>query len=98
MSTFILDGHKAVPCVDLHKWSTWFETADRHVGLTLKNGVGVSTVFLGIGRAFEDSSPLLFATTIFGGAQDGYQTRCATWEEAEAMHKEGCKVAFGAKV
>jgi hypothetical protein len=25
---------------------------------------------------------------IFGGPEDGYQRRCSTWDEAEAMHAE----------
>jgi hypothetical protein len=31
---------------------------------------------------------MVFETMIFGGPDDGYQRRYATWKEAEAGHKE----------
>ncbi len=33
----------------------------------------------------------LFETMIFGGANDGYQERYATWDEAERGHKRICE-------
>lgn len=44
------------------------------------------------GRRY-DGPPIVFETMIFGGANDEYQERCSTWEEAEAMHKRACKLA-----
>lgn len=61
----------------------------------------VSTVFLGLDHSFIDrdsDNPLIFETMIFGGKFDAheYQTRCCTWDEAEAMHMRACKrVIFG---
>jgi hypothetical protein len=48
----------------------------------------VSTIFLGLDRRFEgEGPPILFETMVFGGKHDQYQERCATWDEAEAMHQ-----------
>ena len=95
LERYILEGKKAVP-VDLMTWAQWYETAKRHVGKTEKDGVNVSTVFLGVDHAFEPNEPpKLFETMIFGGEHDLYQERCSTWDEAEAMHKTACDLAFG---
>jgi hypothetical protein len=81
-------GHKAKKCNDLMKWAHWFETADRRVAETIVDGKRVSTVFIGLDHQFGDGDPLIFETMIFGDDNDGeYQTRCATWEEAEEMHR-----------
>jgi len=91
---YILDGHKAVPA-DLMTWAKWLEKADRHVAKTEKDGVRVSTVFLGLNHTYDDGPPQIFETMIFGGEHDEWQERCATWEEAEATHKRACDVAYG---
>jgi hypothetical protein len=91
---YILDGHKAVP-VDLMTWARWFEaTKDgRIVAKTQLAHVEVSTVFMGLDHSFGEGPPQLFETMIFGGPQDGYQERCETWEQAEAMHAQAVSVA-----
>lgn len=38
-------------------------------------------------------TPLLFETMIFGGKNDGFTKRYATWEEAERGHTEAVKIA-----
>ena len=88
LGTYILDGHKAVPCENAIEWASWYEknylhrhVADEHIG-----DVRISTVFLGIDHSFGESRPLLFETMVFGGPLDQEQKRCATWEEAEHMH------------
>ncbi len=53
----------------------------------------VSTVFLGLDHSFGDGELQLFETMIFGGKQDEEMRRYATWEEAEAGHKEMVKIA-----
>ncbi|WP_063685502.1 hypothetical protein [Bradyrhizobium stylosanthis] len=59
------------------------------VAETFVGSVHISTVFLGIDhRHFGDGPPLLFETMIFGGSLEGFQNRCSTWDEAEAMHAE----------
>lgn len=57
-----------------------------------KDNYWVSTVFLGVDHNFtsvEETEPLLFQTVIWKNYnQEVYQTRCSTWEQAEAMHSE----------
>lgn len=85
---YILDGKTPVPA-DLMTWAKWFETSDRHVAQDVIGDVRISTVFLGIDHRFGDEGPpLIFETMIFGGPNDQYQTRSATWDEAEAQHAE----------
>jgi len=95
MTKYILDGHKVVRCDDMIKWSQWFATGDRQVALTEKDGIRVSTVFLGLDHGWGKGKPVLFETMIFGGPHDENMYRYHTWEEAEAGHKEMCKQAFG---
>lgn len=90
---YILDGKVAVPCNALLAWGAWFETASRHVADTRKDGVRVSTVFLGLDHSFGGSVPLLFETMIFGGEHDQFQERYSTWDEAETGHKDACTMA-----
>jgi len=90
---YILDGKKTVKCDDIVKWAQWFEKADRHVARTEKDGVKISTVFLGIDYSYGDSKPLLFETMIFGGKHDQDQWRYETWEEAETGHITACAIA-----
>ena len=93
---YILKGKKVIPVKDVLVWARFFEDfKNRRVDQTDKDGVRVSTVFLGIDHSFADHrSPLIFETMIFGGEHDEYQTRCSTWKQAEAMHKKACKLAF----
>jgi hypothetical protein len=81
------------PVSDLIEWGRWFETAERHVANDVIGDVRVSTVFLGLDHNFGGGRPLLFETMIFGGAEDGYQNRCSTWDEAEAMHRAALVLA-----
>jgi hypothetical protein len=84
-----LDGHTPVVVDNLIEWATWFEDADRQVGLTdMGDGVRVSTVFLGLDHSFYGGAPILFETMVFGGPHDQLQKRCATWEEAAKLHEE----------
>lgn len=90
---WILEGHTPV-AVDLMTWAKWFETADRHVAREDRDGVQVSTVFLGINHRWGEGPPLIFETMIFGGPENEWQERCSTWDEAVAMHERACKLAF----
>lgn len=88
---FILDGKRAVPCNDLDLWASALEKSykdgSRRVGDDTVGDVRVSTVFLGIDHNhWREGEPLLFETMVFGGALDGAQERCSTWEQAEAQH------------
>jgi hypothetical protein len=92
---YILDAKKPVECEDLLTWAKWFETANRHVAVEERDGVRVSTVFLGHDHRFGgDGPPILFETMIFGGPNDQDQDWYSTWEEAEAGHAAMCAKAF----
>lgn len=91
------DNNNAVKAPDMLTGARFMENTERRrVGATEKNGVRVSTVFLGLDHSWVPGQPLLFETMIFGGDHDGHQTRCTTWAEAEQMHAEACELAFGA--
>ncbi len=95
---YILVDRVPVPCPDLMKWGRFMEEADRHVAVTMVDGIRVSTVFLGLDHGWCDGPPVLFETMIFGGEHDqDYQERCCTWAEAEAMHKKAVKAAKAGK-
>ena len=87
MSKYILNGHTPVPA-DLMTWAKWYEKADRVVAKDKVCDSKISTVFLGLDHAFESGIPILFETMVFGGALDGEQERCSTWEQAEEMHRQ----------
>jgi hypothetical protein len=56
---------------------------------TFIGDIHISTVFLGLDHSFTRNGwPILFEMMIFGGSLDQFQNRCATWDEAEAMHAE----------
>ena len=90
MKTYILKDKIPVLCEDLRIWSAWMSNANRHVAVAEKDGVKVSTVFLGLDHSFDGKSIILFETMIFGGEYDQYQDRCCTWGVAEKMHKTAC--------
>lgn len=91
---YVLDAAgNPVAVSDLVSWSQWFETADRHVARSEKDGVRVSTVFLSIDHSFGYGPPMLYETMIFGGEHDEYQDRCSTREQAERMHQKACALA-----
>lgn len=92
-----LIGRLAVPCGDgplgLIEWAQ--AGGVRRVALTEVGPLEVSTVFLGIDHNHgvgPSGDAILFETMIFGGDLEGgpldYQTRCATWDEAERQHAE----------
>ena len=91
---YILKGHEVVEEADVCMWGKWFESADRSVNRTIREGVRVSTVFLGINHNFDGGAPLVFETMVFGGELDGEEARYATWDEAEAGHKRMCEKVF----
>lgn len=90
---YILEGKNVVECDDIHKWASRYEKADRTVAKSEKDGVRVSTIFLGIDHSFGNGPPLLFETMIFGGKHDEDQWRYSTWDEAAIGHVDACKLA-----
>jgi len=87
---YILDGKKAIECNNLITWANQFEKASRKVAYDKKNGIEVSTVFLGLDHSFGGKTPILFETMVFGGKHDQESERYATWEEAEKGHHIMC--------
>lgn len=88
-----LRGREVFVCKDLIEWAKWFEMADRHIARTHVGDVTISTIFLGLDHSFmvDNVQPILFETMIFGGLHDDYQTRYATYEQAEAGHAKAVK-------
>ena|SRR6266516_420553 len=86
---YILDGHTSVPCADLTTWGRWLQTAPNRViaRTTVRDGVEVSTVFLGLNHRFGDGPPLLFETMVFRDGQGEEMDRYSTWDEAVAGHE-----------
>ena len=71
----------------------------KHVGNDMVNGNRVSTVWLGINHAFDESyGPLLFETMVFADdktGQDIYMDRYSTWDEAVAGHQKAIEWVNG---
>jgi hypothetical protein len=88
------DGKTPIPC-DLMTWAQWFEKRPVRALLreTVREGVDVSTVFLGIDHQYGDGPPLLWETMIFGGPRDGDQWRYPTYDEAMAGHEAAKAIA-----
>ena len=81
--------------VDTMTWARWFEKGDRGTAkTTVREGVYVSTVFLGLDhRFFADGPPILWETMIFGGPHDQCQYRYSSLEEAKAGHEKAVQLA-----
>lgn len=83
------------PCAELLTWARWMEGATRQIALTERDGIRVSTVFLGLDHRFgHDGPPILFETMIFGGAHDEAQERYCTKAEALIGHETMVRLAF----
>lgn len=95
--TYILaeDGKTPVR-VAVVEWSKWLEGSrgKRTVKFTEKDGVRVSTVFLGLDHSFCGGPPLLFETLVFEGPHDGDMERYVTWDEAIKGHEAMVKRVF----
>jgi hypothetical protein len=83
---YILDGHEVVAEPDLTKWGQWMQTANRIVAVDTVGTKRVSTVFLGLDYKFRDWPHELFETMVFPECET--LVRYATWDEAEAGHKQ----------
>lgn len=81
--------------MELMEWATAFEKQERQIGYEQRDGITVSTVWLGLDHSFGDGPPLIFETMIFGGERDDYQDRYSTREEAEEGHRRALALAFG---
>lgn len=99
---YLLVNHEPVVCTDLTKWLAEYGQLTRIVGRDELSPYLVLTEFTGLNyNFFSDGPPLLFETMIFKGTTvihdasgpervvpltTGYQERCTTWLEAEALH------------
>lgn len=64
---YILLPDRTIVEVDMMEWAHWFETADRHIGLTVTEFHTISTIFLGLDHrfGFGNGPPILFETMVF---------------------------------
>ena len=84
-----LIGKLPVPC-SIEEWADWRAKQGRFAHVVKQDHIGplfVSTVFLGMDHNLFIGEPHLFETMIFDDLEDRYQTRCTTWDQAEAMHQ-----------
>ncbi len=92
--TYILDADgQPQPFDHTAEWARWFESADRHVAMTILTGhatgepVKVSTIFLAIDHNYlRDGPPILWETMVFGSVMDGEQERYTSAADALAGH------------
>lgn len=91
---YIIKDGEVVPCEDLMEWARWFGRADRTLARVEKNGVVVSTVFLGLDHSFGDGPPILWETMIFNGKHNGHQERSSTVKDAVLCQHNACVLAF----
>jgi hypothetical protein len=94
---YVLEGHEAKPARSAEEWGAFLaDIRNRRVAYDERDGVRVSTIFLGIDHGFGmDGPPVLFETRVFGGQHDQMQIRYGTWAAAEAGHREICARVFG---
>lgn len=95
MRNYILIDKTPVLEPDFYKFAEWFETADRRVGISKKDNVMVSTVFLGIDHNWGEGDPILFETLVFVNEKEVDGTRYSTYHEAKAGHNEFCREYLG---
>lgn len=89
---YILENRIPIKVQDIKVWGEWMEDAShRRVALTEIDGTFISTVFLGLNHNFSSAGePILFETMTFIEGQGEWQERCATYDQAEAMHQAMC--------
>jgi len=90
---FKLDENKNVIKSSLEEWCDFIEgrlpTNYKHVADEKVNDKRISTIFIGLCYDFNNSGiPMVFETMVFDHGQGIYQTRCATWQEAEEGHQK----------
>ena len=98
--TYILKGRQVVPFHgSLREWHAWKDTNNTLVKQSQVNDIWICTRFGGI--VFQDDEdkggPLVFSTRIFDMKSHSYRYprdfgRYATWDEAEAGHREAIDI------
>jgi hypothetical protein len=79
----------------LLKWARKGIDTHKRIGLTVLDGIEVSTIFLGINHSFRYTTPILFETMIFGGEHDRAQWRYTTIEKARRGHRKAVELVRG---
>lgn len=92
---FKLDGHEVVRVGNLYDWCDWMDSGELTVDYTSADGVGISTVFLGLpAPRIGEGPPLLFETSLlYGGKPGRCLERYATWADAEKGHAKWTRAA-----
>ena len=74
--------------IDTLVWGELMEDSEyKRVGLDKKDGITVSTVWLGLDHSFSDNKLLIFETMVFGLEDEEIMERYSTLEEAQKGHK-----------
>jgi hypothetical protein len=87
---YILDGTEPVPVRSITEMAEWREAnAEKcQIDFDERDGVQVSTVFLGIDHGhWRGGPPVLFETMVFGGEHDGDRGRFCTYDAAVEGHR-----------
>jgi hypothetical protein len=94
---YIIKNGSPVETETTEEWAQWIKNQDnRRIGWDVKDGVSVSTVFLGMDHNFLPSgTPVLWETMIFGGEHNDYQERYTSEADAREGHKRAMELAFG---
>jgi len=79
--------------IDLFEWAKKFEDLSYKVieQTELRNGLWVSTVWLGLNHCYSEGEPLIFETMVFKNKEIGKELdmdRYNTLEEAKEGHKK----------
>ena len=87
---YILDDNNNPIQKNVEEASKWIEDNPRKKIVKQENigEIRISTVFLGLDHSFNEKTPVLWETMVFGGEHDGFQERYSSYEEAVKGHKE----------
>lgn len=99
-SLYVISNGSVKKARSLGEWSFWYEDGWKTRGIrkTKKDGVKVSTVFLGLEHGFGGGKPILYETMVFGGEYDqDIMQRYCTRTGALHGHKRLCKFLFGSR-
>lgn len=99
MDYYKLDSDNHPVETDMTGYYEWYRTLPEEtrtgigftVALTERDGVTVSTVFLGMDHAYHGPPPVLWETMIFGGERDMECQRYSSQSSAVAGHARTCK-------
>ena len=86
------EDNNVVPCESIYDHMEFMTNHSRlQVGFDKINGIGISTVFLGINHSYRTGKPVVFETALFYPDKTVVTKRYHTWKEAEIRHEYYCK-------